>query len=107
MAARQGKPGLSGVIEVCRIERPDVGIDAAVFHVAVGAGSADGPVHATLRSNPVRHGLVARQAAIRRDLPVRPMAALTLACPVKSRVSLREGTGRRHLTGLCEGRGCR
>jgi len=104
MAARQGEAGLPGVIEIRRVERPDVGIDAAVLHVAVGAGSAHGPVHASLRTNPVSDGLVTRQAEIRRDLPVRSMATLALACPVKRRVGLREGTGRRHLTGLCESR---
>jgi ABC-type oligopeptide transport system substrate-binding subunit len=79
----------------------------AVLNVAVGAFPGNVPVHASLRANPVSDGLVTRQAEIRRDLPVRSMATLALANPVERGVGLREGTGRRHLTGLCEGRGCR
>jgi hypothetical protein len=104
MAARQGEASLPSVIEIRRIERPDVGIDAAVLHVAVGAGSAHGPVHASLCTYPVSDGLVTRQAEVRCDLLVRSMATPALAGPVKRCVGLRKETGRHHLTGLCERR---
>jgi hypothetical protein len=107
MAPAQREPRLGRVVESPRVERPQISVNTLVLNVAVGAFPGNVPVHASLRANPVSDGLVTRQAEIRRDLPVRSMATLALANPVERGVGLREGTGRRHLTGLCEGCGRR
>jgi len=100
MPALQGEPGLSRVIERRRIERPEIGVGAAVLHVAIGAGTGDGPMHALLQSNPVRDLSVAGQAEVRSHLSVSPVATLAPARSVECSVGLRQGPGRRRLASL-------
>ena len=91
MPPLQGKPGLASVIEIGRIERPEIGIHAPVLHVAAGTVAGHRPMHALLQSHPIGDRLVARQAKVRRDLPVRSMAALARARAFEARMSLGQG----------------
>jgi len=50
-------------------------------------------MHALLQSNPIGDRLVARQAKVRRNLPVRSMAALAPARALEGRVRLGQGPG--------------
>jgi len=59
----EGKPGLGGVVEILRVERPDIGVGALMLLVARFTIARDFAVNPFFGTDPVGHRLMAGQAA--------------------------------------------
>jgi hypothetical protein len=83
----KGEPGLRGMVEIRRVERPDVDVDALVLLVAGFAITGDLAMDALFRGDPVGNRPVAGQTARRLDsFPVDvafPAVRLALECAVR------------------------
>jgi len=100
MTALKGKPRLGGVVELGGIDRPQLGVDTAVLHVAATAGTLGVAVHSSFQADPIGDRLVTGQARFRQHLLVGGVAGAAVVGTVEERVGPRQRPRRHLLAGL-------